>query len=163
NQEHVIMAAESDRRFQVFEIDPKHARDIEYFKALQAQLDKGGYAAMLHDLLNMDLGDWHPRNMVPDGKRAEQVASAKPQIQWLAGYLDAGYLAEQTVGSHGHTVNAGMFYEYARKNVRGLADWSDYRLAKFLDEWGVEQKRSNGSKRVFPPLLEMRQRFRERY
>ena len=33
---------------------------------LYAEIDRGGLAAMLHDLLAMDLGDWHPREDGPE-------------------------------------------------------------------------------------------------
>ena len=43
-----------------------HIGDFAYFAALNAQMANGGLAAMLHDLLTMDIGDFHPRRSVPD-------------------------------------------------------------------------------------------------
>jgi len=50
-------------------------------------------------------------------------------------------------------VSASSFYAHARSTVRGL---------KFLDKWGIVQRRSNGSWRVFPPLEEMRAEWAKR-
>jgi hypothetical protein len=164
NQEHVVIAADSDRRFQVFEVSPGRAQDVAYFKAIATQLDAGGYEAMLHDLLERELGDWHPREMVPDDKTAEQVASAKPELQWLAGYLDSGVLDCQPTFGTGDTVVASKFYENARKSVRQLAGWSDYRFAKFLETWDVQRDRHrSGSRWVFPLLSEMRAAWSAKY
>jgi hypothetical protein len=46
----------------------KHIQDKVYFGAIYKQMENGGYAAMLHDLLNMDLSDFDIRD-VPDTQR----------------------------------------------------------------------------------------------
>ncbi len=91
NQDHVVLVAGTDRRFMVFDVSDKHARDVTYFKAMQAELDAGGYEAMLYDLLHMDLDGWHPRQTedCEDDKNPEKVQSAPPEVEWLAGYLES--------------------------------------------------------------------------
>ncbi|WMS42292.1 DUF5906 domain-containing protein [Acuticoccus sp. MNP-M23] len=83
---HVIIAANEDwavpagideRRFAVFNVGSGRKEDEVYFTALKRQMmDEGGHAAMLHDLLKMDLGDWHPRRGVPQnaGLMAQKIA-----------------------------------------------------------------------------------------
>jgi hypothetical protein len=165
NQKHVVLVAGSDRRFMVFEVSDAHARDIPYFKAMNDQLEQGGYGRMLHDLVAMDLGEWHPRETAScnDDKDPEKIESAPPELQWLAGYLDAGVLDCQAEHRGGATVYAGDFYERARKASRGLSGWTDNRFADFLKEWKCERRRSNGSQWVFPPLADMRAAFAARY
>lgn len=165
NQEHVVLVAGSDRRFMVFEVSDKHARDIPYFKAINDQLEQGGYGRMLHDLLAMDLDGWHPRNTAAcsDDKDPEKVESAPPEIEWLAGYLDSGVLDCQVKHRGGATVHAGDFYEHARRSMRELSGWSDNRFAAFLKKWKVERRISHGSQWTFPMLADMRAAFAARY
>jgi hypothetical protein len=165
NQEHVILVAGSDRRFMVFDVSDKRARDSAYFRAMQTQLDNGGYGRMLHDLLEFDLGDWHPRDTagVSDDKDPEKQQSAGPEVHWLAGYLDSGVLDCQVNGRGGSVVHASDLYLRARKANRGLMDWSDHKFAAFLKGWGCTRIRSNGSLWRFPSLADMRNSFRAKY
>jgi hypothetical protein len=64
----VVPASHDERRYAINDIDPRYSRGVapeevrkEYFGALNAELRDGGAEAMLYDLLQMDLGDWHPR------------------------------------------------------------------------------------------------------
>ena len=147
NQEHVALISGTDRRFIVFEVSDKHARDIAYFKAINDQLENGGYSRMLHDLLEMDLDDWHPRNTAGciDDKAPEKLESAPAEVQWLAGYLNSGTLDCQVDGRGGSHVFAGDFYERARRSTRALAGWSDNRFAAYLKTWGCMRIRSGTS------------------
>lgn len=65
NDEWVVPATEDERRWAVFKMSDAHAQDEAYFGPLFEQMDTGGLGAMLHDLLCMDLGDWHPRRGIP--------------------------------------------------------------------------------------------------
>jgi len=165
NQEHVVLVAGSDRRFMVFEVSDRHAREVAYFKAIQDQLDAGGYGRMLHDLLALDLDGWHPRNTADckDDKNPEKVESAPPEVEWLAGLLDSGVLDCQVEGRGGSQVHASDLYERARRSYRGLAIWGDRKFADFLKTWGCRRVRSNGSQWIFPPLADMRKQFQAKY
>ena len=105
---------------------------------MQAQLDNGGYGRMLHDLLEFELGDWHPRDTagVSDDKDPEKQHSAGPEVHWLAGYLNSGVLDCQVNSRGGSVVHASDLYLCARKANRGLIDWSDHKFAAFLKGWG---------------------------
>ena len=155
------MVAGSDRRFMVFDVSDKRARNSAYFRAMQAQLDNGGYGRMLHDLLEFELGDWHPRDTagVSDDKDLEKQQSAGPEVHWLAGYLNSGVLDCQVYGRGGSVVHASDLYLGARKANRRLIDWSDHKFAAFLKDWRCTQIRSNGSLWRFPPLADMRNSF----
>jgi len=65
NSEWVVPAGPFERRYAVFDVAPTHRQRREYFAPLYAELEGGGLAAMLHDLLALDLGGWHPREDVP--------------------------------------------------------------------------------------------------
>ena len=55
NERWVVPAGMDERRFAVLEVDPRCAGDHDYFHEMQAELNDGGYAALLHDLLAFDL------------------------------------------------------------------------------------------------------------
>ncbi len=65
NEEWCVPAGLDERRFAVFDVSDAKMQDMAYFAAIHDELQAGGHAAMLHDLLALDLGGWHPRNGVP--------------------------------------------------------------------------------------------------
>ena len=72
NEDWVVPAGERERRFVKFDVPDLHMQDAAWFGPIVAQLEDGGYAAMLFDLLHHDLGDWHPRNLPKDTGLLEQ-------------------------------------------------------------------------------------------
>ena len=79
NNDWVVPASADARRYAVFNVSDARVGDKAYFDALHAELDNGGRAAMLHDLLSMDLKGWHPRYDVPDteGLRQQKLQSLR--------------------------------------------------------------------------------------
>ena len=72
NEDWVVPAGMDGRRFAVFQLSSKQQKNLSYFAALRAQMNNGGCEAMLHDLLGMDLGDWHPRSNIPNTKALQE-------------------------------------------------------------------------------------------
>lgn len=72
NHAWAVPAGEGERRYAVFRVSNKRKEDKAYFEALKAEMDGGGMAAMLHDLLAMDLTGWHPRWSIPQTKALSQ-------------------------------------------------------------------------------------------
>ena len=65
NEDWIVPAGENERRYAVFDVPDTKMQDLEYFAANADQMDNGGYEAMLFDLRRRDLGNWHPRKLVP--------------------------------------------------------------------------------------------------
>jgi hypothetical protein len=65
NDDWVVPAELDDRRFAVFRVSERRKQDASYFEALNEELKAGGLQAMLHDLLERPLGEWHPRMNIP--------------------------------------------------------------------------------------------------
>lgn len=87
NSQWVVPAGAHERRYAVFDVSPAQRQRKDYFRPLYAQIEGGGLAAMLHDLLAMDLGDWHPRDDRPDtAALADQKSRGLDPI--LAAVLD---------------------------------------------------------------------------
>src|SRR6266487_2723713 len=72
NENWVVPAGERERRYAVFVASDCHIQDDAWFTPLYAQLESGGYAAMLHDLLRRDVRDWHPRKFPRTDALVEQ-------------------------------------------------------------------------------------------
>jgi hypothetical protein len=75
NESWVVPAQADERRYAVFDVSSARAQDRDYFAALADQLNRGGRAAMLHELQAMPLGEWHPRTNIPqtDGLARQKV------------------------------------------------------------------------------------------
>jgi hypothetical protein len=61
NAEWVVPASLSARRFLVLDASPRRVGDREYFHALWDELEAGGFAAFLHDMLQRDLSRFNWR------------------------------------------------------------------------------------------------------
>ena len=63
NNEHVVRADGSDRRYAVFDVTNPHQADPSarrrYFGAIVEQMETGGYSAMLGELLARDVSSWN--------------------------------------------------------------------------------------------------------
>ncbi|ODU47648.1 MAG: hypothetical protein ABS96_03360 [Lysobacteraceae bacterium SCN 69-123] len=96
NEKWVVPAGDDERRFAVFDVSGARQGDQVYWNALVAELDGGGLAAMLFDLLAMDLGDWHPRRSVPqtDALMRQKVASLTGLDAYLYDLLCVGDFPE---------------------------------------------------------------------
>lgn len=94
NNDWVAPAAATARRFAVFRVSPARMGDGEYFRALFRQMDNGGREAMLFDLLAMELGNWHPRNDIPqtDELAEQKLRSLDSELAWFVDLLNSGTL-----------------------------------------------------------------------
>jgi hypothetical protein len=157
---HIVMAANADwvvpatldeRRFAVFDVAEEHQQEAAYFDPLFAEMEAGGVAAMLHDLLEMDLNGWHPRKDVPrtDALNDQIMRSLKPEEQWWLSLLQAGELP----GAHMKDPSLSpseVLFDHARRTVPGLRHASDHLLGRYLralgadrdHDWRVQGKRA---------------------
>jgi hypothetical protein len=94
NEDWVVPAGEGERRFAVIDVADARCQDTRWFRQLYDELEGGGYAAMLHDLLAHDLGGWHPREGIPrnDALVRQQAESLTPLDAWWVELLENGTL-----------------------------------------------------------------------
>jgi hypothetical protein len=104
NAEWVVPASKGERRWAVFDVSDRFekgkATDTQrntYFVPLFKEKQNGGLAAMMYDLRAWDLGDWHPRNDIPE---TEALASQKRESlnvydRAVFGLLQDGVLPSQ--------------------------------------------------------------------
>ena len=91
NHDWVVPAGLDERRFCVLDIDASHQQDREYFAALVSEIETGGRAALLHELLQHPIGDLDLR-AVPhtEALREQKVLSLAPNERWLFDKLMTG-------------------------------------------------------------------------
>jgi hypothetical protein len=63
NNEWVVPAGKDERRFAVFDINPRCMRNYDYFREMDEELNNGGREELLYDLLNFDLSSVELRSI----------------------------------------------------------------------------------------------------
>jgi Family of unknown function (DUF5906) len=189
NEDWVAPAGERERRFAVNNVSECHIQDARWFNAIYAQLDHGGYAAMLHDLLHRDIKGWHPRQL-PRRTGAlleQQQLSLDPLDLWWVELLECGVLEGANSNAPSEAVSNSYDREisesdgYGGKRVRyvkqlGLYDQarsisprlrlhaSDHLLGHHLTKQGcVAKKVLQRRGWSFPDLSEARTKWEERF
>ena len=175
NEEWVVPATKGERRYFVVDLPSDHAREQKYFDPLYEQLENGGYEALLHDLLALDIGDFHPRKMPADKNAllSQQAASLQPLDAWWVEILETGEIPGSPEGQADKAISGdcvatvglsvrtepGML-TLLRKSVPRTAYLTDHAIARYLREQGcvsgkVKQRRGW----TFPPLKECRRKW----
>lgn len=91
NSDWVVPAGKDERRFAIFDVGSHCAGNHDYFAELFAELDAGGYAKLLHELLAFDLTSVNLRTIPKTRALLEQkVHSLDPVEAWLLERLEAG-------------------------------------------------------------------------
>jgi hypothetical protein len=151
----VVPVGLGDRRFAVFRVSDARKGDYEYFTKLYEEIDDGGLAAMLHDLLAMDLGNWHPRRDIPDtdARNEQRAASLDCVERALLDCLRLGSLPEaKQVGGGSVFCATSAFRDYVAKIYR-RDDVSPNQVAGALARLGWEKdRRGRPSGYIAPPL-----------
>jgi hypothetical protein len=157
NADWVIPASIGERRFGMFEVSDKYQQDKTYFGALYKEMASGGIAAMMHDLLALDLGDWHPRQDVPKTKAlADQQRQSLPdKDQWWVELLADGCLPMADPKNPRRAPSQALF-EQARTTVPRLRFASEHELGRYLSKQGCRDFKTGGRGWEFPPLKEAR-------
>ncbi|MHC2708386.1 hypothetical protein ACVIWV_007679 [Bradyrhizobium diazoefficiens] len=155
NEEWVVTAELDDRRFAVFRVSEGRKGDKPYFKALNEELEAGGLEAMLYDLLERPLGEWHPRVNIPQTaeKDFQKTASLTGLEKWLLDLLHQGVAPVQRwVTEKEPFVATSTLTEVARQQLRKEdISWNavNYLLTR-LQFKKIDNSRPRGF--VFPEL-----------
>ena len=167
NNDWVVPAGASARRYFVLDVSEKHKQEHGYFEAIAEQLDNGGRAALLHFLLNRDLSDFNIRIVPQTTALAEQKARSRRGVDLLVELLAAdGVLPSPHSSNPSATITSGEekgegFWPLARTLVPDLKHQSSRVIGGTLKEkWGCKARESHGRcYLVFPPLEELRAAF----
>lgn len=87
NERWAVPRGIDDRRFFCLDVSAAHVRDTAYFEAIHAELKDGGLEALLFELQQTDITQWHPRNSMPsnntDGEDMKLESMSSVLKFWL--------------------------------------------------------------------------------
>jgi hypothetical protein len=165
NEDWVVPAGPTARRFAVFDVGEAHLGDKAYFRAIAHELDNGGREALLDYLLNFDLSKVDLRSVPKTKALLEQkLHSLDGEQAWWFGVLMHGELPgnineprccrTQTLFNHyrDETNRAGI----KRKRIETLIGTF---LNRHVPGLRRREKRGDGFIYEFPPLAECRAAF----
>ncbi|MDP2225934.1 MAG: PriCT-2 domain-containing protein [Moraxellaceae bacterium] len=133
NEEAIVPADLGDRRWMVLQVSTIKREDHAYFREIAAELEAGGYEAMLYDLLTHDVSAGpDPRKILKGPELFEQmIRSANPYVRYLHGLLECGRLPHYESGAPNTTCIAALWDEFRTKQGRPTHT-NDSQLAKTL-------------------------------
>jgi len=173
NRLHIVIAANADwvvpasldeRRFAFFKTSEINKQNRTYFDPLYREIADGGIAAMMFDLMQIELKGWHPRDDVPQTDALlEQKNRSLPALDdWWLGLLSDGLLPQASERNPRRAASRALF-EHARETVPRLKLTSDGELGRALSERGCRQVRVDAARGwEFPMLAECRRAWAAR-
>lgn len=175
NEEKVVPAGDSERRFFVIKMGNARKQDSSYFSKILADQEAGGVSHLLHHLLQVDLSSYDvTRVPATDELRDQQDHNLSPEIDWLMEKLETGvWLPSGTVPWQGPVPRAELHDDYVRHATRSNVPrpLSVRRFGVFLRQEMPELTlRQGGSGHaavrpwtwLFPPLARCREHFLRR-
>jgi hypothetical protein len=121
NENWVVPAGLTARRFSVFDCGNEHLDDTVYFGNVQRQLDHGGYEALLYHLLHeVDLSKFDERKAIKTGALAEQQSLSLRGVE--AVWYECLYRGELPGKLEENFLETSRLLEWAR---RRNPKWSD--------------------------------------
>jgi len=170
----VIPAGRYERRYAALAVGDARRGDKSYFRALHRQIAVGGAEAMFYDLQEMELGDWHPRD-IPEALlcgaalQKQQGFNLPPLEQWYVSLLHDGVLPG-ALANRPNTAFTRSLLDDAKERVPRLKwDLTEVALRTFLiDEENIgipcsKFRANSGNGWSFAPLLELREAWCCRY
>jgi len=114
NHDIVMTLGSHARRHVIFDVDESRVGDLTYFGRLQMAIDNGGTGQILHFLLNMQLGAWHPRRIIhTEETTVHQIAGMDATLKWLLDCSASGKLLGDL------TTRQSNFYTYIVDDGQG--------------------------------------------
>jgi Family of unknown function (DUF5906) len=101
NHDHAVPAGIGNRRFVVYDVSEERACDKSWFDPLYRDLDDGGAGEFLYLLQKLQLGEWHPREILRTEEATEQQRMSADSIsQWSKACIDADAVIGAPIGTH---------------------------------------------------------------
>jgi hypothetical protein len=112
NSEWSIPAGLDERRFMAINVGNGRKQNTAYFKGLWQQLNTGGKARLLWELLNTDISKFDPFDVPQTTELLKQkILSLDPQSEWWYEKLDSGMLLPTVTWEEGVPIQA-LYLDY---------------------------------------------------
>lgn len=156
NAEWVVPASHDERRFAMFDVSNCRVGDEAYFNDLHKELNAGGMGAMLHDLLKIELGDWHPRRIVrTEALRSQKERSLDPLHEWWEEILQNGRLP--FILDSDRIAAGDLMHIFQEMSPKARNQVSSTALGRFLRGMGCERiHQRDGNSWQIKPINEQR-------
>jgi len=161
-------AGDGARRWFVLSIREEKVGDASWFDPLFADLESGGYSQFLHLLLDLNIGQWSPRQLEKTSELFEQqIMSASWTKQWLLTSAEQDEFIggpAPLIGGPPPTLPLGDYYQ-VDKLYRTYCDWmkSTGRTPDSLPHFRAELVSVLGGKTYRPRGGTFGPRIRQRY
>jgi hypothetical protein len=102
NSDWIVPASLEERRYFVLDVPDNRIGDRNYFSALYAEMEKGGLAAMIYDMLRRDIAGFEPRDVPNTAALIDQKLHSLDTLhKWWLSVLERGFVWKSR---HGATV-----------------------------------------------------------
>lgn len=172
NNDWVIPATSDDRRFFINKVEDTYAKgqmkDLRrnlYFSRIATEMEQGGRAAMLYDLLHMELSDWAPYKEIPETEelKTQIVLSRSKLAATMFEIIDDG-IFPGIFSNEMWAIGATELFEYMEKLEPLLRQTSSVRKSRILKDLGTYKIRvAKGMVYIFPPLADTRRAWEIKY
>lgn len=148
NDSWVVPAGEDERRFAVFYVSDERQQDHGYFSKLVSELNGNGLAAMLYDLLAINLDDWAPHRDIPvtEALVQQKIESLGPIAQTIFSFLENGELPFGWRNQSGVDVPTQKLVDYIN-GARHGRKVTTQALGNFLGSGPSKSRKKKGSLR----------------
>ena len=134
NEDWIVRAGARERRYWVLDVADSQQGEHAYFAQLWAQLEAGGFAAMLHDLLARDITQFkvwdYPRTRAGDEQQLDTLTGAD---RWIYEALTAARVGAEDWGDEPLALpSADLFENYRLTRPRAEFELANNAFARAL-------------------------------
>lgn len=171
NNKFVVPAGQTARRFFVLQVSAAQMQNTSYFGAIQADLEDGGYEALMHFLRTYDLTGFNVYNVPKTDALMEQKSLSRTGLDALVealcddGLIPCSRSRAPDVAITSGDKNGKGFWNWVRDNYQELRFMQPAAMAALLrKDWDCKRWKSNGEAGLrFPPLKDLRAKFDARH
>jgi hypothetical protein len=170
NADWAVPVTADERRYAVYQVSDGYVRagviSKEYFEKLQDEMDNGGLAAMLYDLLSLPVSGFHPRQVEAemtalDEQKRESMYGLE---EWWTELLEGAFVPGRINEYRPEFGVSEKLMDHVRETVPVLRDLSSHKLGRFLRKMGCMPHRAgtvptNPRGWLFPALKEAREKW----
>ena len=129
-----VLVSPDERRYAMFAVSEAYIQDIDFFKRLHIEMEQGGYEKFMFDMMMRPIGDWAPRDNIPQtiSLADQKLAAMDPIEEWWVGVLNYEYGQPSNINLN--KIDTTSMTPEQIASVREKYDWSTMQTRFFRDE-----------------------------